>query len=313
MKNIIVTGGCGYIGSVLVNKLISKKFNVLVIDNMWFGNNLKKNNKLKIIKNDIRNIDRYDLKKYDTLIHLANIANDPGVELNPELSWNVNVVATHELMEKIVRETNVKRVIFASSGSVYGVKKEKKVTENLRLVPISTYNKTKMIAEKVILNYSDRLKVYCIRPATVCGISPRMRLDVSVNMLTYQALKFKKIKVFGGSQIRPNINIEDLTNIFIHFVENNLKSGVYNAGFENLSILEIEKKIKKKNKCEIKILPLNDIRSYRLDSTKLLKTGFKKKFSVNQAIDDIIKNFNLNKLKDDDNCYTVKKMKQLKL
>lgn len=313
MKNIIVTGGCGYIGSVLVNKLISKKFNVLVIDNMWFGNNLKKNNKLKIIKNDIRNIDRYDLKKYDTLIHLANIANDPGVELNPELSWNVNVVATHELMEKIVRETNVKRVIFASSGSVYGVKKEKKVTENLRLVPISTYNKTKMIAEKVILNYSDRLKVYCVRPATVCGISPRMRLDVSVNMLTYQALKFKKIKVFGGSQIRPNINIEDLTNIFIHFVENNLKSGVYNAGFENLSILEIAKKIKKKIKCEIKILPLNDIRSYRLDSTKLLKTGFKKKFSVNQAIDDIIKNFNLNKLKDDDNCYTVKKMKQLKL
>ena len=314
MKNIIVTGGCGYIGSILVNKLLDRKFNILVIDNMWFGNYLRESSQLKIIKDDIRNIKKYDLSGYDTLVHLANVANDPGVELNPSLSWDINVLASHEIMEKITRETSIKKVIFSSSGSVYGLKKEKKVVEDLSLVPISTYNKTKMVAEKVLSYYSDKLKIFSIRPATVCGLSPRMRLDVSVNMLTYQALKYRKMNIHGGEQVRPNIHIQDLTDVFIHFMINdNINSGVYNAGFENLSIINIAKMIKEKIDCEINILPINDIRSYRLDSSKLIATGFDPKYSVKNAINEIIDKFNTNEFLDDDSCYTVKRMKQLNI
>jgi nucleoside-diphosphate-sugar epimerase len=313
-RNILVTGGCGYIGTILVKKLLKKNFNVLVVDCMWFGNHLSGHKNLKIIKDDIRNIDKYDLKDYDSLIHLANIANDPSVELNPELSWDINVLAVHEIMEKIVRTTSIKHVVYASSGSVYGVKSEIQVTEDLKLVPISTYNKTKMIAEKVLLNYANKIKIHCIRPATVCGYSPRMRLDVTVNMLTYQALKKKIMTIHGGDQVRPNIHIQDLTDVFIHFLKkNDLKSGVYNAGFENLSIMKIAEKIKKKVTSEISILPINDIRSYRLDSTKLLSTGFKNKYNVENAIDEIINKFKSGKLLDDESCYTVKWMKHLKL
>ena len=312
-KKILVTGGCGYVGSVLVHKLLKKNAHVVVYDTQWFGNYLKKNNKLEFIRDDIRNIDKYNLAKFDKIVHLANIANDPGVELNPSLSWEVNVLASHQIMDKI-NNSSVDQIVYASSGSVYGVKEEENVTEELSLVPISIYNKTKMVSEKVLMSFKDKFKVHCIRPATVCGISPRMRLDVSVNMLTFQALKNKVMTIHGGQQVRPNIHMSDLTNAIIHFLENqNIESGVYNAGFENLSILDIAKRVNEKVKSEIKILPVNDIRSYRLNSDKLLNTGFKKEKSVNNAIDEIVKNFNDGKLVEKDSYYTVKWMKHLKI
>tara|TARA_B100001013_G_C24585567_1_gene432535 strand:- start:37 stop:975 length:939 start_codon:yes stop_codon:yes gene_type:complete len=311
--NILITGGCGYTGSVLTEKLVNLDHSVIVVDAQWFGNYLKPNKNLKIIKMDIRNIESISLKNIECIIHLANIPNDPGVELNPLLSWEVNVLATQRLIDKAVKN-GVKQFIYASSGSVYGIKREEHVTEDLELVPISYYNKTKMVAERVVLSYKDKLAIHCIRPATVCGYSPRMRLDVTVNMFVKQAFNNKNITVFGGEQIRPNINIKDLTNVYIHFLNNsNLDSGCYNAGFENLSIMEIAKIVSKKNSSKITVSKINDIRSYRQNSNKLLATGFKKKFNIQEAIDDIYEKFTKNKIDDTDQCYTVKWMKNIKL
>tara|TARA_Y100000590_G_scaffold461734_1_gene623997 strand:+ start:444 stop:1397 length:954 start_codon:yes stop_codon:yes gene_type:complete len=309
--NVFVTGGCGYTGSVLVNKLLNSNHKVTILDTQWFGNYLERSKNLKIIKGDIRNIKKFSLKKINAIIHLANIANDPSVELDPNLSWEVNVLALKDILE-VCKRDKVKHFIFASSGSVYGVKKEKKVTEDLELVPISTYNKTKMIAEKVIQSYHKYLKYHIIRPATVCGISPRMRLDVTVNLFSFQALKNKEITVFGGKQIRPNIHIKDLTSIYLHFLKNkNIPSGTYNAGFENLKLIDIAKKVAKIIPCKIKVKKNFDIRSYRQNSDKLLKTGFKRKFSVEDAIFDIKNNYQIIKKLDINKSFTVKWLKRL--
>mgnify|MGYP001268384377 FL=1 len=311
---ILITGGCGFIGSILVNQLLEQKHDVTVVDTQWFGNFLTKHKNLIIKKKDFRDLNIEEFNKIDSIIHLANIANDPGVELNPLLSWDVNVLGLKELLHNAIKK-KVKQFIFSSSGSVYGIKKEKKVTENLDLVPISIYNKTKMIAERVILSFnSPTFKTHIIRPATVCGYSPRMRLDVSVNMLTFQALKFKKITLFGGTQIRPNIHISDLSRTFVHFIKKpNLPSGFYNAGFENLSLLELSKMIQKKIPCDVKIKNLFDPRSYRLDSSKLLKTGFSPNFRVIDAIEEITEKYKKGFLKNEASFYTVKWMKKLKL
>jgi len=306
---IIVTGGCGYVGSVLVNKLIQKHY-VKVIDNQWFGNFLPKNKNLEIEKLDIRDIsDKLDLRGYDSIIHLANIANDPSVDLDPTLSWEVNVLSAKKLIEVCIKN-KIKKFIYASSGSVYGIKNEKNVTEDLDLVPISTYNKTKMICERVFLSYKNDIDVLIARPATVCGYSPRMRFDVSVNLLTLQALKKKKITILGGEQTRPAIHINDMVSLYEHFLFSNIENGIYNAGFENISILELGKKIKQKINCEIEIKESNDPRSYRLSSEKLLKTGFKQNFFINDAIDQLKELYNNNKLIENDSCYTVKWMKE---
>tara|TARA_B100001175_G_C19481402_1_gene627303 strand:+ start:605 stop:1546 length:942 start_codon:yes stop_codon:yes gene_type:complete len=309
---ILVTGGCGYVGSVLTNHLLKENHKVTVIDTQWFGNYLKKHPNLINKKIDIRNFPEKILKNVDVVFHLANIANDPSVELNPELAWEVNCLGTQKLIEKCIKN-KVKKFIFASSGSVYGIKKEKHVTEDLDLVPISTYNKTKMVAERILLSYSNYIENFIIRPATVCGISPRMRFDVSVNMLTLHALKKKKITVFGGNQIRPNIHIDDLINLYKFIINNkNFKAGIYNAGFENISILDIAKKINKKIKSDIIILPSNDPRSYRQNSDKLLKTGFKQKYNVELAIEQIIQEYNRNPNIENLKSYTVKWMKKIK-
>ena len=272
---ILVTGGCGYKGSVLVPELLNCGHEVISFDTKWFGDNLLDHKNLENIKGDIRDTESIPLNGVEVIIHLANIANDPSVDLNPTLSWEVNVLASNKLADKAIKK-GVRQIIFASSGSVYGIKNEEKVTEDLDLVPISTYNKTKMVAERVFLSYKDKIKIHCIRPATVCGLSPRMRLDVSVNMLTFQALKNKKITVFGGQQTRPNIHIKDMTNIYKHFLKNKtIPSGSFNAGFENISIINIAKKKKKKIPCEIVVTESNDPRSYRQDSTKLVNTALK--------------------------------------
>jgi nucleoside-diphosphate-sugar epimerase len=312
--NILITGGCGYTGTLLTRDLIELGHNITVVDTQWFGNYLTPQKNLKILKLDVRDYSKIPLEKIDTVIHLANIANDPSVELNSKLSWEVNVLATQRLIENSINN-KVKHFIFASSGSVYGVKKEEKVTEELSLIPISTYNKTKMIAERVLQSYKDKIKIHIIRPATVCGFSPRMRLDVSVNMFAFQALKFQSMSVFGGDQVRPNIHIQDLINVYKHFILNSdLPGGFYNAGFENLKIIDIAKEVAKiiPSKIEIKEIG-DDPRSYRQDSSKLLLTGFKRNFSVCDAITEIKEKFEQRKFTESDRCYTVKWMKQLNL
>jgi nucleoside-diphosphate-sugar epimerase len=311
--NILITGGCGYVGTVLTETLLNDGHKITVIDTQWFGNHLKVHPNLINIQGDIRNIESINLEKIDTILHLANIANDPAVELNPTLSWEVNVLAAQQLADKAIRN-GVKHFVYASSGSVYGVKDEPQVTEDLSLVPISVYNKTKMVAERVLLSYKDKMQVHCIRPATVCGMSPRMRLDVSVNMLTFQALKNKKITVFGGDQTRPNIHMKDMVRVYQHFVNNsNIESGFYNAGFENISILQIAEMVKGKLGAEIIVSESNDPRSYRQNSDKLLKTGFKQEFGVDYAISEIIEAYKNDELTETDQCYTVKWMKNLNL
>lgn len=307
---ILITGGCGYVGSVLTEALLESKHEIIVVDSQWFGNNLKSNSNLTIIKADIRDIDLVPMRNVDVIIHLANIANDPAVDLNPTLSWEVNVLAAQQLIEKAI-VNGVSQFIYASSGSVYGIKEEADVTEDLSLVPISVYNKTKMVAERVLLSYKDKINVHCIRPATVCGLSPRMRLDVSVNMLAFQALKNKKITVFGGDQTRPNIHIKDMVRVYDHFINNSMiESGCYNAGFENISILEIAKLVQDKIETEITISVSNDPRSYRQNSDKLLSTGFERKYSVEAAIDDMIEAYRNGKLIETEESYTVKWMKE---
>ena len=311
--NILITGGCGFVGTVLTEKLLQDGHRITVVDTQWFGNHLKKHPQLNVIQQDTRNVDEIPLQNVEVLIHLANIANDPGVEMNPTLSWEVNVLATQQLADRAVR-AGVKQFIFASSGSVYGVKDDPQVTEDLELVPISAYNKTKMVAERVLLSYEGAMQVHCIRPATVCGYSPRMRLDVSVNMLTIQALKNRKMTVFGGEQTRPNIHILDMVNVYRHFLAiPNLPSGCYNAGFENISILDIAQKVSGKVPSEIVISESNDPRSYRQNSDKLLATGFVQQFSVADAINDVIAKFQSKDLLDSDICYTVRWMKHLNL
>ena len=310
---ILVTGGCGYKGTVLIPKLLEDGHDVISYDTQWFNDKLPSHPNLTNIKGDIRNYDLIPLEGVSTIIHLANVANDPAVELNPTLSWEINVLASQQLADKAIRN-GVKHFIFASSGSVYGIKEEPNVTEDLPLVPISTYNKTKMVAERIFLSYKDSMKVHCIRPATVCGLSPRMRLDVSVNLLTYQALSKKKITVFGGNQTRPNIHIKDMANVYRHFIKNSdIESGCYNAGFENISILNIAQFVTKHVDSEIEVTESNDPRSYRQDSSKLLNTGFKPKYKIEDAVKEIKEAFNKNILPSGDNCYTVKWMKNLKI
>lgn len=310
-KNILVTGGLGFVGSKLVPNLLSRGFFVTVIDVGWFGNFIDHHSNLTLIKDDIRNIKNIELGTFDTVIHLANIANDPAVDLNPTLSWEVNVLAGYQLIDKLVT-VSCPHFIFASSGSVYGIKTEKEVTEELELVPISTYNKTKMIAERVFLSFSDRIRVHCVRPATVCGWSPRMRLDVAVNLLTMQALENNEITVLGGQQTRPNIHIDDMVNVYTHLIDNeDIMSGCYNAGFENLKIQEIAEIISKKLNVKINVKESNDPRSYNQNSDKLLATGFKQEYTVEDAVDEIIKRYRDGELVNNEKWHTVSRMKAL--
>ena len=309
--NILVTGGCGYKGHVLIPKLLDKGHNVTVIDTMWFGNFLVPNKNLKTIKADLRDSKAYSTENVDTVIHLASVANDPCADLDPILTWEVSTLATLELLIKCKR-AKVKQFIYASSGSVYGVKTEPNVTEDLDLVPISAYNKTKMVAERLVLSYADTFNVQIVRPATVCGLSPRMRLDVAVNLLTAQAFKNNVMTVLGGSQVRPNIHIEDITDLYLFFVENPDLTGVFNAGFENISILNIAEQISKISSAKIEIKESNDPRSYRLDSSKLLKTGVSPKYKVSDAINQIMDALKDGFLKDTDHCYNLKWMNSIR-
>jgi nucleoside-diphosphate-sugar epimerase len=309
---VLVTGGCGYIGTQLTSALLERSdHQVTVLDTAWFGNYLPLHPRLTVEIRDLRVLDSIDLSGFDTIFHLAGIANDPAVELNRYASWEVNVLATMRLVDRAARH-GVKQFVFPSSGAVYGVRSEPRVTEDLDLLPISDYNKTKMVAERVILSYRDQMLTTIFRPATVCGYSPRMRLDLTVNLLTMQALARGAMTVFGGSQVRPNIHIDDLVDLYLFALERRLE-GVYNAAFENLTVLEIAELVARQIPAEITVVPGNDPRSYRLCSDKLLSTGYRPKKTVETAVTELAAAYRDGRLTDRPNWHTVSWMKEHKL
>lgn len=286
---VLVTGGCGYVGSVLVPKLLALGHHVDVFDLQWFGNYLLPHRNLTVRKADIRNMN--EQLTHDAVIHLAGIANDPDCLLDSKLSWETNVLATMRLAENCSS-----RFIYASSGSVYGVSDVPEVTEYTAVDPISDYNKTKMIAERVLLSYADedycrKMKLAILRPGTVCGFSPRMRLDTTVNMHTMQALKDGLMTIPDPDRMRPHINIEDMTDAYIWMLDHPELVGIYNCGFENMSVMEVAEMIADVIPAKIKIKKTNDPRSYRLNSDKLLATGFQPRHTVGIAIDDMIEKY----------------------
>jgi len=309
---VLVTGGCGYVGTRLVGALLDRTdHDVTVLDTQWFGNYLEPHARLRLWRADVREIDRFDLSPFDTIFHLAGIANDPAAELNPYGSWDVNVLGTMRLADRAARQ-GVRQFVFASSGAVYGVRSEPRITEDLELMPISDYNKTKMVAERVILSYADRMTTTILRPATVCGVSPRMRLDLTVNLLTMHALTRGVITVFGGAQIRPNIHLDDLVDLYLFAMERRL-AGVYNAAFENLSVLEIARIVASRVPAEIRVEASNDPRSYRLCSDRLCATGFAPKKSVAIAVDELAAAYRDGRLVDRPNWHNVRWMKEQQL
>ena len=311
---ILVTGGAGYVGTNLVTELLKVGNQVIVLDECWFGNYLPEVSNLKLVKGDIRDkelINNLD-DDVEIIYHLANIANDPSGLIDSKLTWETNVLASKFLIEWAI-DINVRKFIYASSGSVYGIQDSEKVTEDLPLDPISDYNKTKMISERVLLSYKEHIPIFLMRPATICGYSPRMRLDLTVNLLTYQALKNKIITVFGGDQIRPNVVLEDMIATYLYFLENDIEPGIYNVGFENLSVMQIANIISEKFNAEIKVTSSNDPRSYRLNSDKLLSTGFSPKYLIGDAINQIVDKYNSGEIIDGIENHNVKMMEFLKL
>jgi len=304
---VLVTGACGYKGSVLVPKLLKAGHDVVAFDIMWFGNFLTPAANLAVVQGDVRNIADVPLDGVDAIIHLSSVANDPCGDLDPKLTWEISCLATMQLADQAARR-GIKRFIYASSGSVYGIKDELDVTEDLELFPITEYNKTKMCGERIVLSYSDQMVVQIVRPATVCGYSPRQRLDVSVNMLTLQALTKGRITVFGGEQTRPNIHIDDITDLYLFLLDHPEHDGVFNAGFENISILDIARMVTDHIPAEIIVTPSSDPRSYRINSDRLLKTGFRPKKTVADAIQELAGLYSQGVLVDEDRWHNLRWM-----
>lgn len=313
MKNkILVTGGAGYVGTTLIPLLLKLKYKVLVIDTFWFGNYLPKHKNLTTLKKNILNINNKDLKGIHTIIHLASVANDTASDLDPKLTWEISCLGTKHLCD-IAKNVGVKKFLFASSGSVYGVKKEKKVSEELTCEPISDYNKTKIVAEKIVESYKSFFKFYNIRPSTLYGPSPRMRLDLTMNILTKHAALNNSIKVFGGKQWRPYLHVKDMANVYVHFLQKDLKVGSYNASDGNLRVIDKAKIIQKLSyNCKIKITKSNDIRSYRLSSEKLISTGFKFKHKLIPSLNEMYQMFKNGEIKDLPNFYSLKWLSEFK-
>ena len=309
---VLVTGGQGYIGCMLIRRLIDSGHTVVCIDANWFGDNLGRSESLEVHEFDLRDIRNFEefMVGVEVIYHLANVANDPAVDLAPELSWETNCLATRNLLEAAKLSRSVKKVFFASSGSVYGVRPELHVTEETPLTPISVYNKTKMCAERIVLSYANDIDVYIVRPATVCGLSDRMRLDVSVNILTWSALTKGMVTVFGGEQVRPNIHIDDMVSVYLHLLT--AVPGIYNAGFENISIGDLAAVVSSVTKAPVEtVKDSSDPRSYRLNSDKLLGTGFVPAKTIAHAIEEIQQAYSTGSLRHDPAWFTVERMKEL--
>jgi len=309
LSRILVTGGCGYVGTALVDKLCYLGYKIDIYDNLWFGNPGFDNDLVSVIEGDLRNIDALNLSDYELIYHLGGIANDPTGDLNPRLTWECNALATSFLVEKAVK-SGVPRFIFASSGSVYGIQNTSVVDEHCQLIPLTEYNKSKMVTERVLMSYSEQIAVQILRPATVSGFSRNFRRDVVVNIFSSDAIESGKITVLGGSQMRPHIHIDDMVSAYIFMLENPDLLGVFNVGFENISILDLANKVADKFGVEIVIKNSNDPRSYKLNSDKILKAGFRPSFKVVDAIDDIKNAFESGRLVFTDNQRRLQWMKE---
>lgn len=327
-KNILVTGGAGYVGAVLVPKLLEKGYRVKVIDLYIYGENVldavRDNPNLVQVKGDIR--DRQLLEREipgsDAIIHLACISNDPSYELDPDLGKSINYDAFIHLVD-IARSKRVKRFIFASTSSVYGIKEEEQVTEDLPLEPLTDYSKYKAKCEEVLLSQAaDDFIVNIVRPATVCGYSPRLRLDLTVNIFANQAVNKRELTIFGGDQQRPNIHIEDITDLYVKLLElpdKMVHKKIYNAGYQNHTVREIAEKARAiaGKEIPVKVVPTDDNRSYRVSSEKIKKEiGFVARHTIEEAIEDLKRAFEEGKVPnalEDKRYYNIKTMLALKL
>ena len=299
-NRVLVTGGGGYVGSVLVPKLLNQGYKVRVLDLFMYGEDVldpvKDNPNLELVKGDIR--DRLLLERAilgcDAVIHLACISNDPSFELNPDLGKSINYDAFFPLVD-LSKEHGVKRFVYASSSSVYGIRDEQNVTEDLALRPLTDYSKYKAMCEDVLLAKKEPGFVPVIlRPATVCGYSPRLRLDLIVNILTNHAVSNKNIKVFGGEQMRPNIHIQDVTDLYVKSLEwpdEAVDCQIFNAGFDNHRVIEIAEMTRRAVGEDVVITttPSDDNRSYHISSAKIQRElGFPPAFSIEDAVGDLV-------------------------
>lgn len=329
IKRVLVTGGAGYKGCILVPKLLKKGYEVVVYDLMiTYDRGLPEHPKLKVIKGDIRNTKafRQALDGCNAVIHMACISNDPSFELDPELSKTINYEC-FEPMVKASKEAGVKRFIYVSSSSVYGVSDAPDVTEEHPLVPLTDYNKYKGLCEPILGKYqSPDFTTVTFRPATVCGYSPRMRFDLSINILTNHAYQRGVITVFGGKQKRPNIHIEDVTDVYVEALEwpvEKLAGQIFNAGYENHTISQLAEFVKKvveeefpeKKPIKIETTESNDNRSYHVNSDKIFRFfEWKPKRTIEDAVRDLCQAFRrgefLDAMKNDaySNVKTIKKL-----
>lgn len=328
IRQVLVTGGAGYVGAVLVPKLLDRGYRVKVLDLYIYGEHVldavKDHLNLEQIKGDIR--DRELLERVipgcDAVIHLACISNDPSFELNPQLGRSINYDAFLDLVE-VSKRCRVKRFIYASTSSVYGIKEEENVTEDMSLEPVTDYSKYKALCEEVLIRERQPGFVTLIlRLATVCGYSPRLRLDLIVNIMTNHAVNSKKITAFGGQQMRPNIHIEDVTDLYVKALEwpdEAIDGKVFNAGYENHKIIEIAEIVRSvvKEDVELVTTPIDDNRSYHISSEKIKhELGFVPKHTIEDAVRDLVEAFKAGKIPDpmtDIHYYNVKMMLDKKL
>tara|TARA_B110000438_G_C15820462_1_gene654169 strand:- start:1196 stop:2179 length:984 start_codon:yes stop_codon:yes gene_type:complete len=324
-KKILITGGGGYVGAALTPYLLSKGHKVTVIDLMIYGSDvLQKNLNLKIIKGDIRDQDllKKILPDHDVVIHLACISNDPSFELNPGLGKSINLDAFKPLVE-LSKKNKIKRFIYASTSSVYGIKSEKDVNESMSLEPLTDYSKFKVECEIILNKYiSDDFIPITIRPATVCGYSPRQRLDVVVNILTNLAYHKREISIFGGTQLRPNIHIEDMVRAYDALIEapqEKVSGEIFNAGYENSSVLKLANTVKNIIGEDVKLntKPTNDNRSYHISSKKIKKVlGFETNKTISDAVKDLRFAFEKGLLPNsltDEKYFNIKRMNSIQL
>ena len=324
---VVVFGAGGYVGSRLTPRLISKGYEVRAFDTYWYGNVfdslLSKNQNLKVIKGDVRNIEDVQdvISGVDVVIHLACISNDPSFDMNPQLGKSVNLDSFEPLV-KLAKNAGVKRFIFASSSSVYGIKEEERVIESLSLEPLTDYSKYKVICEEVLLSHmTSNFVCTVVRPATVCGYSIRQRFDLAVNILTNHAVNRSEIKVFGGQQYRPNLHIQDMVDAYLHILREDsekVAGEVFNIGGKNLTLDSIAKIVSEiTGVTNIKYEPTDDLRSYRVDSSHIAeKIGFVPKREVDDAVSDLVKAFTENKFfnpLDNPLYFNIKRMKEMNL
>lgn len=327
LKTVLVTGGAGYVGAVLVPQLLDAGYAVKVIDLYLYGDNVldaaRGNPALTEIRGDIRDRALLDeiMPGCDAVIHLACISNDPSYELNPALGKSINYDAFLGLVDS-AKAAGVKRFIYASSSSVYGIKDTENVTEDLPLEPLTEYSKYKALCE----SYLEQARVpgfttLVIRPATVCGYSPRLRLDLTVNILTNHAVNKGLIKVFGGEQKRPNIHIQDMVNIYLLALaapDEAIDGKIFNAGYQNHRVRELAEVVRGVvGEVPIEVTPSNDQRSYHISSERIRKElGFAPRHTIEDAVRDLVAAFAAGKIPNpmhDERYYNIRLMQSVNL